>query len=207
MNNKEVWKDIINFEGYYQVSNLGKIRSLDRTIKCKRFGITYNKFMKGRILKPAIEGSGYNYVNLKKEGTTKNVKVHRMVAITFLNNVNNLLEVNHKDENKLNNNVNNLEWCTRSYNNTYGTKIERSVKNTDYSKRTKNTDYKKIARKTSKLVGQYDLNNNLIRKILTCDIEKELNYNKKVVCNCCSGQTSKAYGYRWKYLIKEKGIE
>lgn len=116
----EIWKDIKDFQGLYQISNLGRVKSLPRTYKLHGFITT-----KERILKFGITNKGYYYVNLSKNAKVNRQYVHRLVAQAFIPNPDNLLEVNHKDENPKNNNLENLEWCTHAYNNTYGTKIER----------------------------------------------------------------------------------
>ena len=122
--NNEIWKDIEGYEDLYQVSNYGRVRSLDRYITSKKNGNT--RIFYGKIMKPqkAIR-DGYICVMLSKDSNKKYAKVHRLVAQAFIRNPDNLPEVNHKDEDKLNNCVWNLEWCTRSYNENYGTKRER----------------------------------------------------------------------------------
>ena len=105
---KEIFKEIEGYEGLYEVSNLGNIRSLRKNI----------------ILKPALN-QGYLQVNLVKDGITKVFLVHRLVAQAFIPNPNNLPLVNHKDYVKDNNNVENLEWCDSKYNNNYGTRNQR----------------------------------------------------------------------------------
>ena len=109
---KEYWKPVVGYEGHYQVSNFGRVKSI--------------KFGKEIILKQHINiKGGYYYVCLLKNGKHKNYYVHRLVAQAFLPNPNNLPEVNHKDECKTNNVVSNLEWCDRKYNHNYGTINER----------------------------------------------------------------------------------
>jgi len=113
---KEIWKDIAGYEGYYQVSNLGNVRSLDRIIKGS---LGQPKRQKGKAVNPRLRGS-YMAVTFSKDNEPKTISVHRLVAIAFVENPNNYPCVNHKDENKLNNNADNLEWCTKLYNSNYG---------------------------------------------------------------------------------------
>lgn len=119
---KEIWKPIPEYEGYYEVSNTGKVKSLTRTIIDKN-GVQYTYI--GKEKTPSIANHGYYSVTLYKQHQTKTFLIHRLVALVFLPNPNNLPFVNHKDENKLNNNVENLEWCSQEYNNNYGTVNER----------------------------------------------------------------------------------
>lgn len=107
----EIWKDVPNYEGIYQASNLGRIKQSQ-----------YN-----HILKPILHNR-YYCVGLSKDGKVKQYRLHRLIAETFIPNPDNLPQVNHKDENKLNNNVDNLEWCDSKYNNNYGTKGARISK-------------------------------------------------------------------------------
>ena len=122
METQEIWKDIQGYEGLYQISNLGRVKSLERIIITNN-GIT--KKISEKILKPYLKGNGYYNIVLRKDSKTKCYFVHRLVAKEFIPNPDNLPQVNHKDENKLNNNVDNLEWCTSKYNNNYGTHNER----------------------------------------------------------------------------------
>lgn len=113
----EVWKDIEGYEGKYQVSNLGKVRGLDRKN-------SMGKTVKGRILKPRKTHAGYLRAHLCRDDRY----IHRLVAEAFIPNPNNLPQINHKDEDKANNSVDNLEWCTCEYNLSYGSRE-------DYKKR------------------------------------------------------------------------
>lgn len=113
----EEWRDIEGYEGKYQVSNLGRVKSLSRKVYNGN-GFYYTK---SKILIPAMDNKGYNRVHLTKNGIGKTYKLHRLVAKAFIDNPNNLPQVNHKDENKLNNNASNLEWCINEYNRNYGT--------------------------------------------------------------------------------------
>ena len=114
---KEVWKDIPDFEGFYQVSNLGRVRSLDREFRSEERNRLYS--LEGKVIKP-YNSRGYRYVPLSKSGKVTKVSVHRLVAKTFISNPEKLEYVNHKDENKSNNRLENLEWCTPKYNTYYG---------------------------------------------------------------------------------------
>ena len=113
----EVWKDIKGYEGTYQVSSYGRVKSL--------------KYGKERILKSRVNSYGYLHLNLCKNGKSYNKKIHRLIAEAFIPNPKNLPEINHKDENKLNNNIDNLEWCTHKYNTNYGTRTKRASEKTN----------------------------------------------------------------------------
>jgi hypothetical protein len=107
---EEIWKDVIGYEGFYQVSNLGRVRSFDRLVK-------RNRHIKGRIHKLTLHSDGYYIATLYKENKEKKYKAHRLVAMAFVQNPNNKPFINHKDGNKLNNLPENLEWCTIVENN------------------------------------------------------------------------------------------
>lgn len=114
----EEWRPVVGYEGLYEVSNTGQVRSLDR------YDIN-GRFLRGKTLKLLECTNGYLMIKLHKNGIIKNILVHRLVAEAFIPVVEGLSEVNHKDEDKKNNSVDNLEWCSKKYNNNYGTKIER----------------------------------------------------------------------------------
>lgn len=172
----EEWKDIEWYEGLYQVSNLGRVKSLH-----------YNHTNQERILKFGKNTNGYLNVSLCKEGKKKWLLVHRLVAFHFLPNPNNYQDVNHKDENKTNNCVNNLEWCSREYNCNYGTRNERVGET--------NTNGK-----CSKQVIQYDLEGNEINRFpSTIEIERLFGFSCSSISKCCNGKLKTAYGYTWRY--------
>lgn len=169
---KEIFKDIEGYEGVYQISNLGNVKSL--------------KYGKERILKPKKDVGGYLRVTLCKEGKLKHYKIHRLVAEAFIVNPNNLPQLNHKDEDKTNNRVENLEWCTHFYNNNYGTRNQRSVEsNTNHPNKSKQV----MCLETGKIYPS------------THQVERELGYNRGNISKCCTGRYKQAYGYTWKYVV------
>lgn len=119
----EIYKDIDGYIGYYQISNLGNVKSLARVDKT-------NHKVKEKILKPMINTYGYKVINLSVDGDMKQHHIHRLVMDAFKPNPDpqTYTQINHKDENKQNNCVDNLEWCTPNYNSNYGTRNERISK-------------------------------------------------------------------------------
>lgn len=115
---EEIWKPIEGYEGLYEVSSYGRVKRLGGYDR-------FNRKKVSKILKLSYNNSGYYIVHLWKNGFRKSKLLHRLVAETFIPNIDNLPQVNHKDENKSNNRVDNLEWCTAKYNSNYGTSIER----------------------------------------------------------------------------------
>ena len=119
---QEIWKDIEGYEGYYQVSNTGRVKALDREVKCKTGKLLKYKSL---IFKPINNGKGYMKVVLSKKGASKSFYIHRLVCDAFLPKVEDKNHVNHINEIKSDNRVENLEWCNQHYNNNYGTANER----------------------------------------------------------------------------------
>lgn len=179
VNMEEIWKDIKGYEGLYQVSNLGRVRSIERTIKHKStYGGLYH--IRGQILK-LKQDKGYLRIGLKKDNIKKYYSIHRLVAEAFIPNPHNYAQINHKDENPKNNEVNNLEWCTAKYNINYGTGMQRRKA------------------KQSIKINQYDLSGNYIRT-WDCinDAIRQYKGNTQI-CQCCKGKRKYASGYKWKY--------
>lgn len=113
---EEIWKDVVGYEGLYLISNLGRVKSVARQCKTKDGKLRH---VSERIRKQHVTNNGYYYVQLHNNGKRKKIKVYRMVAQAFIPNPNNYPQVNHKDEDKSNNTLSNLEWCTQYYNNHY----------------------------------------------------------------------------------------
>lgn len=132
----EIWRAVLGFEGFYEVSNWGRVRSLTRELEDKNGN---KKVIRGRILKPGFTGAGYLGVPFSKKCKRYLCSIHRLVAMAFIPNPFNLPEVNHKDENKKNNFVfvnedgslnsekSNLEWVSHKYNMNYGSRLERAL--------------------------------------------------------------------------------
>lgn len=177
----DLWKDIPNFEGLYQANINGEIRSL----------------YTNKILKPEKSKNGYMKVMLCKNKKRKLFSVHRLIIETFIGKVDDM-DVNHKDCNKQNNKLSNLEYCTRSDNikHSFDNKLQIAKKGQEHPL------YKKYGKenKTSRKVEQYDLNNNFIKlwdSIM--DVERELGINNGNVSSCCNGKKMSAGGFKWKH--------
>ena len=168
---QEIWKDVDGYIGFYKISNLGRLKSLYRKDEI--------------IIKPHIYKNGYCRVRLWNRDTRKfkDTYIHRLVAKAFLENPNNLPEINHKDENKQNNQTDNLEWCDRKYNCNYGNiKI-------------------KLAKNKEKKVSQYTMNGEFVSTYRSMkQIYRLYGYDCSAIRRCCQGKQRKGYGYIWKFV-------
>lgn len=169
----------LDFLGYpnYSVTDDGRI-----------FSLNYNSTGKKKELKQKENTQGYKHVRLSKNGKSKTIPVHRIVALSYLPNPDNLQAVNHKDENKTNNMVGNLEWCSIKYNNTYGTRLERVSKiqlnRKDLSKQVKQF------KKDGVFLKEYPSTN---------EVERQTGFDQSNISKCCKGKYKSAYGYIWRY--------
>lgn len=204
---EEIWKDIYfiengieyDYRGKYQVSNLGNVRSLN-----------YHKKGNIQVLKPRKDSGGYLQVCLCKNGKNKNCRVHRLVGYMFLENDSPTIKtlINHKDENKKNNNVNNLEWCTPKYNAQYsnsGKELSQEHK----QKISKAKKGKKLSETTKKRMSES-------QKVRVLCIETEQIFNSMEeasewvgisytnISKCCRGEHKTCGGYHWKYVDTEE---
>ena len=173
---REEYRDIKGWEGLYQVSNLGNVKSLERKVWCSR-GRGYYMTVPEKILDGYDYGHGYLYVELCKDGKSKFCRINRLVAQAFLENPNNLPEVNHKDENRQNNRVDNLEWCTRQY-------------NIEYSKAKAVIGIKKV----SGLILEFPS---------LMEAERQTGINHGNICRCLKGNLKSAGGFYWMYAEEE----
>lgn len=193
----EEWKDIVGYEGLYQVSNLGRVRSIGS-----------DKWHKGKILKPSWDGKhNYLFIGLHKNRNVKQVYVHRLVAEAFMPNPDNLPCVNHKDEDKTNNRYDNLEWCTIKYNSNYGKAKEKMIEsrksNPNYKQslmRGQTTRNKLKCNGAENPVLQYSLDGKFIKewRSLT-EVEKNCGISRCGISKCCLGIYRQCRGFIWKF--------
>ena len=165
----ETWKSIAGYEGLYEVSDLGRVKSL--------------WYGKEKILKPGKSTGGYLHVALYKNGKAKNSKVHRLVAEAFIQNPNNLTTVNHKDEVKTNNVAGNLEWMSLKDNLNYGTHNKRMAESLS-------KQVQMLYKSTGELLATFPS---------TREAERITGINKGHISQCCNGKRKSAGGYIWRY--------
>lgn len=178
----EVWKDVVGYEGLYQVSNFGNVKSLH-----------YARRNIERNLVPKCNNSGRLWVELFFGGKKKCMLIHRLVAMAFLPNPDGLPQVNHKDENPKNNCVENLEWCTCEYNNAYYRERHPNV-----AKERRSTQ--KYVRRIDKRIYQFDNDGKLVKEWPNSrTIALETNMSDWSISECCRGKRKTAYGYIWRY--------
>lgn len=176
----EIWKDVPSYEGLYQVSNYGRVKSLSRK--------AYNHFTKERIMTQVTTKKGYKQVRLHNGKKSQGFRVHRLVANTFISNSDNKPQVNHIDGNKQNNCVDNLEWVTPKQN------MRHAVDNGLLR------DVSGNHNPNCKTINQYDLNGNFIKQWKSMyEIHKELGINRHSIRNCCTGVLKTSHNYIWRY--------
>ena len=175
----EVFRDIEGYEGMYQVSNKGRVKSLN-----------YHRSGEERILMPQTTTNGYLKICLRKNGKIKTYNVHRLVAQAFIDNPDNLPQVNHKDEDKTNNNVDNLEWVTAKENCNYGTRNKRMSKTQGIP-----ID---MLNKQGEFIRQFQSGMEAERWLRANGFSKA---NSGNITNCCKGNPryTNAYGFKWRY--------
>lgn len=179
----EEWRDIKNYEGMYQVSNMGRVKSLERKVPHKGGG---ERTVKERILKPGIDTHGYMSVVLCIDGKKRTLVVHRLVCEAFHEKLEGKQEVNHINEDKTDNRSCNLEWCSRRENVNFGTRNER------------------MAKAKSKPVAQYALDGKLVKIwISAIEAKRQEGFNCGNISEVANGNRKTAHGFIWKYVSKE----
>lgn len=175
----EIWRPVIGYEGRYEVSNLGRIKSLSRIVDN---GYSRRK-IRERILSQNLSHSGYRFIVVTKDGKQHSLRVHRLVAMAFIKNPHGYNEVNHKNEIKTDNRVENLEWCNREYNNNYGTRNLR------------------IGIYASKRVAMLDMEGNVLRIFPSeKSAEEYLGVRGGHIGQCCHGSRLTVGGYKWAFI-------
>lgn len=196
---EEIWKDISGYEGLYEVSNLGRVRSIPRKLLVSRNGTVYEVPYRSHILMPQRSNHGYRGVWLYKKDEKSNrrkgtfILIHRLVAEAFCEKEPGDCEVNHINECKVDNRACNLEWCTHKENSSYGTRGEKISK--------ANTNGKQ-----SKPVVQLTLNGKFVAYYPSlAEIKRQTGFNHKNICNLLHGHGNTAYGYKWQYANTYNG--
>lgn len=172
----EEWKGVLGYEGSYEVSNEGRVRSLERIVNPTR---PYMR--KGGLLKPNTDRDGYQRVTLFSNGARKKVGVHQLVARTFIPNLENFPIINHKDENPRNNRVENLEWCTHEYNSNYGNRNH------------------KVSKEVSKAVTSYNPLSKEFKHYSSMELTREDGFTPSKVSRCCNGKQRTHRGLLWEF--------
>lgn len=178
----EIWKDVEGYKGKYQVSNMGRVKSLN-----------YLRTGKERILSPGKNGKGYLFVILWKNNKQKKLFVHRLVALAFIENPENKKQIDHINTIRTDNRVCNLRWCTAKENTNNPISRKRFLENSPTVRLGKDNC-------NSKTVFQYSLDGKLIRKFDSMmDVQRELWFDHRNISSCCRGKYKTAYGFVWKY--------
>ena len=174
----EEWKDIEGYEGLYQVSNEGRVRSLNKLVSSKGGS---KSLRKGKIMKPHIADNGYLRVILQNNGKIKNFPLHYLVIKTFVGEKPEGMQINHKDECKTNNFVENLEYCTPKYNCNYGDRNE------------------KIKEKNQKPVIALNTDGTIVLRFNSAKDAEVEGFSSSHICSCCKGKRKWHKGLFWKY--------
>lgn len=189
-----VRKPVKGFEGYYEVDCFGRVYGLDRVIYVDDNGRKYEKPVSAKKLSQTVKSNGYKVVTLTKDGVSKAFYVHRIVAEAFIPNPNNLPMVNHKDEDRANNFVENLEWCTAQYNRVYGNAIEnhaKKIRGRESEKRVKVIAHSLDGKKTAIFESM-------------AEAARQFNGSTSAISAVCKGKRKSAYGMRWEYYGERK---
>lgn len=183
---KEIWKDVEDYEGIFKISNKGRLKRVKNS----------HNMPDNNILKGSICMHGYRYYNMKVRGKGKKNKAHRLVAIAFLENPDNLPQVNHIDGNKLNNTAENLEWCDQKHNNRHA--LATGLRDIDMQQ-VRNM-HKTMAKKQQRKVNQLDLDGDLIKQFDSMNEAADyFGGHSSNIRRVCKGKGKTAFGYKWEY--------
>ena len=179
MKNEE-WRDVVGYEGLYQVSSEGRVKSLERTCNAKGGS---KRTVKERILKPGLDKDGYLMIGLWAGGKRKMLKIHRLVCQAFHENPENKSEVNHVNEDKTDNKAVNLEWCTRRDNCNHGSRNERAAK------------------ALGKPIAQYTRDGELVKVWpSTMEVQRQTGFSQGNISEVANGKRKTAHGFIWEYV-------
>lgn len=192
--NKEIWKDVKDYEGLYQVSNLGRVKRLE----WKRFSLGKWQTIKEKVLKQTIGTTGYWHISLNKNGSHNTYKVHRLVARAFIPNPDNLPCINHKDNNPLNNKVENLEWCTYKYNNNYKDH-NKKLSQSRLGKKASDETRQKLRDSNPKMLSVQCIETEIIYKSIN-EASRKTGVDASAISKVCKGKYKTAGGFHWKYV-------
>ena len=192
---KEIWKDVVGYEGLYQVSNTGRLVRKERRDSNGRFLSQQEKVIH------KIHGTGYyGTAIVDGKGNSKNVLIHRLVAMAFIPNQNNYTQIDHIDGNKSNNREENLRWCTPKQNVNFPLSLLHRSQKGKLAQNKKETIEKKIASSHKKPIIQYDMNYNFVKEWSSLhEVGREMNINIVNVSACANGRKKSAYGFIWKF--------
>lgn len=173
---QEIWEPISGYEGLYEVSNLGNVRSVDRVVISSR---QVNRRLKGKLLSPSINNRGYQYVNLVKGGRSKSVTIHKLVALAFIPNPKDKPCIDHINAIRTDNRSENLRWCSHRENQNFPIA----------------TSKRKVTR-----VNMYTKKGEFVKQFKSItDAEREIGVSHSNICASCAGRRNEAGGFKWEY--------
>ena len=198
MNNTEIiWRPVLGFEGYYEISNTGIVRSVNRIVSGKNGSVRH---IPGVIMTQQTNHKGYKCVILHKYGEHYTKFIHRLVAEAFIDNPFKLPQVNHIDTDKTNNHVENLEWITNEDNHKHAIAHGCYDGFSDKQLQSLLIKQKQAVEKIRRPVEQYDLDGNYLASFESMlEAERKTGCNNSKICACCKENRKQAYGYIWKY--------
>lgn len=196
---REEWRPVKGYEGLYEVSSFGRVRSVDRNVRYVNGNIHHRK---GKFLSQYIRPDGYVQIEISKDNNKRQVTAHRLVAEAFIPNPDNLPQVNHRNEDKTANYPDNMEWCNSKYNNNFGTKPQRISKKLSGRNHTNVSILKMRETKRSKMkpVLQYTLDGEFVAEYESQRAaQRQTGTNESHIGRCCRGECNYAGGFIWRY--------